>query len=412
MERKQNKFKLLNDPVHGFIRIPDALVFDLMEQPEFQRLRRIKQLGMTSLVYPGALHTRFHHALGAMYLMTTAVESLRSKGVDISSEEASAVNMAILLHDIGHGPFSHALEHSIVSGVPHEAISLLFMEHLNARLNHQLDLAIRIFRGDYHKPFLHQLVSSQLDVDRLDYLKRDSFFTGVSEGIISTERIIAMLTVVDGQLAVEEKGLYSVEKFVLARRLMYWQVYYHKTTVAAEQMIVHILRRARYLAEHGADLFASPALLFFLKNHYSLYDFTNNSEVLKHFSALDDDDIQVSTKQWAHHSDRVLSTLCRMLVNRQLFRTDLATLATDSDKVEGLLEKIAQTLQITLEEAQYFVAQGTISNRPYGELEEQILISDGQGRAIPISEALRTLSLPVMNEVMERHFFCYPKQLA
>jgi len=199
---------------------------------------------------------------------------------------------------------------------------------------------------------------------------------------------------------------------VLARRLMYWQVYYHKTTVAAEQMIVHILRRARYLAEHGADLFASPALLFFLKNHYSLYDFTNNSEVLKHFSALDDDDIQVSTKQWAHHSDRVLSTLCRMLVNRQLFRTDLATLATDSDKVEGLLEKIAQTLQITLEEAQYFVARGTISNRPYGELEEQILISDGQGRAIPISEALRTLSLPVMNEVMERHFFCYPKQLA
>lgn len=306
VQNKHNKLKIFNDPVYGFITIPYEIIFDLIEHPYFQRLRRIKQLGLTAFVYPGALHTRFHHAMGAMHIMGTAIEVLRTKGNDITEAEAKAVTIAILLHDIGHGPFSHALETSIVNDVNHEDISEILMDKLNTEFNGELSLAIAIFKNNYKKKFLHQLVSSQLDMDRLDYLKRDSFFTGVSEGVISGDRIIAMLNVVNDELVIDSKGIYSIEKFIVARRLMYWQVYLHKTVLAAENLLVNILTRAKELTLKGEVLFGSPSFLYFLKNKVSKVDFINNSKIIELFTDLDDYDIMSAIKVWKNNTDTIL----------------------------------------------------------------------------------------------------------
>ena len=340
MNTFSNKLKIFNDPIYGFVSLQYEIIFDLIDHPYFQRLRRIKQLGLTNLVYPGALHTRFHHAMGAMHLMGQAIDVIRSKGHAITEEEAKGVTIAILLHDIGHGPFSHALEHSIVSNVTHEDISELFMSRLNAEFNGQLSVAISIFQNKYKKKFLNQLVSSQLDMDRLDYLNRDSFFTGVSEGVVSSDRIIKMLNVVNDQLAIEAKGIYSIEKFIIARRLMYWQVYLHKTVLSAESLLVNILKRAKELAEKKVDLFCTPALHTFLYNKYSEKDFKTNPLLLDVFAKLDDNDIMTSIKVWTSHSDIVLSGLCKQLVDRKLFKVELQNQAFKEDKIKQHKERV------------------------------------------------------------------------
>ena len=320
-KKKHNKLKVLNDPIYGFIQIPNSLIFDIIEHPYFQRLRRITQMGFSNLVYPGANHTRFHHALGCVYLMEKAVRVLRFKQVVISEEEEIALYIAILLHDIGHGAFSHALEHSIVSGISHEEISLKFMHKLNKEFKGKLDLAIEIFEGKYNRNFLYQLISSQLDIDRLDYLKRDSFYTGVTEGNISSDRLIVMMNVKNDELVIEQKGIYSVEKFLIARRLMYWQVYLHKTGLVAENMLVNVLKRAKYLAEKGHELYASNSLNYFLYHQIDQNNFTKDT--LAKFSKLDDYDILSAIKEWTNHSDRVLSLLSKMIVNRKLLKIEI-----------------------------------------------------------------------------------------
>ncbi|MFW5705520.1 MAG: HD domain-containing protein, partial [Bacteroidota bacterium] len=335
-QRYRNKKKILNDPVYGFISISSELIFDLIEHRYFQRLRRIKQLGLTHLVYPGALHTRFHHAIGAMHLMQQAIEVLRSKGHEITKDEALGTLTAILLHDIGHGPYSHTLEKSIVCSITHEELSLMFMQRLMKEFDGMPETGISIFNNSYHKKFLHQLVSSQLDMDRLDYLKRDSFFTGVSEGVINTDRIIKMLDMHDDNLVVEAKGIYSIEKFIIARRLMYWQVYLHKTVLSAEQMLVRIIRRARYLARNGTPLFATSPLRPFLEQELYMEDFKENPDILDTFARLDDFDIFTSIKEWVHHPDKVLSNLCYSLVNRQLFRTEIMNKPIPPGAVENV----------------------------------------------------------------------------
>ena len=318
-----NKKKIFNDPVYGFISIPQEIIFDVIEHPFMQRLRRIKQLGLTDLVYPGALHTRYHHVLGAMHLMSKAIATIRRKGHTISETEEQAALLAILLHDIGHGPFSHALEHDIVSGVSHEEISIFFIERLSKEFNGELDLALEIFKNTYPKEFLHQLVSSQLDMDRMDYLNRDSFYTGVNEGKIGSDRIIEMMNVVNGKLVLEEKGIYSIEKFIVARRLMYWQVYLHKTVVAAEYMLIQALRRAKELKQKGTALFASPALNYFLENNVSAEDFKSDPKVLERFALLDDYDILGAIKVWQSESDKVLSELSKRIIERRLFKIEV-----------------------------------------------------------------------------------------
>src|ERR1035437_1347350 len=347
MSHQLNKRKIINDPIYGFVTLPDDFIYELINHPYFQRLRRIKQLGLTNLVYPGALHTRFHHAIGAMYLMMEAVKELQSKQIEITKEEAQAANIAILLHDIGHGPFSHALEHAIVQGVNHEVLSSLLMQQLNKQYKGKLSLAIKIFNNQYKKKFLHQLVSSQLDMDRLDYLRRDSFFTGVSEGVISSDRIIKMLYVKNDELAVEEKGIYSIEKFIIARRLMYWQVYLHKTVVAAENMLVNILKRAKELSNKGEDLFATPALSVFLKNNYGKKDFLSNTKLLDTFALLDDYDIFSSIKVWMKHPDKILSTLCKYLVERKLFRIEMKKEKIDVSYKKQLVKKAMKLYKVS-----------------------------------------------------------------
>jgi len=336
-----NKLKIINDPVYGFIKIPYHIVYDLIELPMFQRLRRIRQLGTTQFVYPGANHTRFQHAIGAMHLMGQAIEVIGSKGIEITDNEAKAVTIAILLHDIGHGPFSHSLEHSLIRGTSHETISLMFMEQLNETFPGQLNLAMNIFKNEYHKKFLHQLVSSQLDMDRLDYLKRDSFFTGVTEGVIGSDRIIKMLNVLDDQLVVDEKGIYSIEKFLIARRLMYWQVYLHRTVVSSEQLLLLLLKRAQFLTGEGAQLFATPALTYFLENEPGKYDPSNKKKFLEQFVALDDNDILASAKVWCSHRDRVLSMLSKGLVNRALFSVELDDQPYPDELVHSMRKKVA-----------------------------------------------------------------------
>jgi HD superfamily phosphohydrolase len=408
---KYNKRKIFNDPVYGFITVPYPIVFDIIEHPFFQRMRRIKQLGLTHLVYPGALHTRFHHTLGAMHLMQLAIEELRAKGYEITETEAEGVTLAILLHDIGHGPFSHALEHSLVSGVTHEDISALFMERLNTEFNGKLDTAIAIFNDKYPKRFLHQLVSSQLDMDRLDYLKRDSFFTGVSEGIVGSDRIIKMLHVIDDELAVESKGIYSIEKFIVARRIMYWQVYLHKTVLSAEHMLINILKRAKELAESGHELFATPAFNVFLKGKITRSSFEKDKKVLEQFAELDDFDVLTSVKVWKHHSDFVLSKLSSFLVDRKLLKIKMFSAEVPDEKLAELRTKLAADWKISIEEAAYFIFTDTIANSAYNLKHDRINILFKTGEVKDLTEAADTLSLSVLSKPVEKHFLCLPAHL-
>ncbi|MDB5032068.1 HD domain-containing protein [Mucilaginibacter sp.] len=405
-----NKKKIINDPVYGFITIPTELVFDLIEHPYFQRLRYIKQLGMTHLVYPGALHTRFHHALGAMHLMKMAIETLRGKGHAISAEEEEAVTIAILLHDVGHGPFSHALENTIVKGVSHEDISIMLMNKLNEQFNGRLTMAISIFMDTYHRRFLHQLVSSQLDMDRLDYLNRDSFFTGVSEGVISSDRIIKMLNVKDDNVVIEEKGIYSVEKFIIARRLMYWQVYLHKTVIAAEQLLVKILERSRELVLRGEKLFATPALNHFLTRELVKEEFIQDGH-LEIFTRLDDTDILSAVKVWAHNDDFVLAKLCDDFVHRKLFQVDITNEPADKQLVADLIANAVAKYGITKTEAGYFVFTDAIRNNAYrvGDGNIGVLMKDGTIK--DIAAASDYSNLEALAKTIEKNTLCYSKDL-
>ncbi|WCT12380.1 HD domain-containing protein [Mucilaginibacter jinjuensis] len=406
-----NKKKIINDPVYGFISIPTELVFDLIEHPYFQRLRYIKQLGMTHLVYPGALHTRFHHALGAMHLMSMAVETLCNKGHIITPEEQEAVTIAILLHDIGHGPFSHALEKSIVQGITHEDISELLMDRLNKTFGGRLTMAIEIFNNTYPKQFLHQLVSSQLDMDRMDYLNRDSFFTGVSEGVISSDRIIKMLNVADDYIVVEKKGIYSIEKFLIARRLMYWQVYLHKTVVSGEHLLGKILKRARELALQGAQLFSTPALNHFLVNSISKEMFMQDERHIKTFTCLDDTDIMAAVKVWMNHSDKVLAMLCTNFIHRHLYHVDITNHPADDAFIKKLTASAVKKYGISEADASYFVFTETISNYAYKLDEGNILILMNNGETRDITKASDNLNLEALAKPVEKYILCYTKDL-
>ena len=397
--------------MYGFITIPSDLVFDLIQHPYVQRLRHIKQLGMTHLVYPGALHTRFHHALGAMHLMGLAIDTIRSKGHEITDEEEEAVTIAILLHDIGHGPFSHALEHTIVEGISHEHISTLLINNLNKQFNNRLDMALDIFNKRYQKRFLHQLVSGQLDIDRLDYLNRDSFFTGVSEGVISFDRIIKMLDVSGDQLVVEEKGIYSIEKFLIARRLMYWQVYLHKTVIAAEQMLVKILERAKELASGGTKLFATPCLAHFLNHSVTADDFITDPVHLERFSKLDDHDIFTSIKVWANHEDLILSTLCKHLIARNLYQVEISNDPPSPDKIDALVEESLSAFDIDEDEASYFVFTDTIKNNAYSVGDGNINLLMKDGSVLDITLASDNSNLEALAKTVKKYILCYLKEL-
>ncbi len=405
---RNNKKKIFNDPVYGFISIPREIIFDVIEHPYFQRLRRIKQLGLTHLVYPGALHTRFHHVLGAMHLMTKAVATIRRKGHDITTEEEEAVLLAILLHDIGHGPFSHALEHDIVSGVSHEEISCFFIERLSKEFGGRLDLALSVFKNEHPKKFLYQLVSSQLDMDRMDYLNRDSFYTGVSEGKIGSDRIIEMLNVVNGELVIEEKGIYSIEKFIVARRIMYWQVYLHKTVVAGEFMLIHILRRAKQLIQEGKDLFGSPALLFFMKQNISSQDFKNNPEVLEQFARLDDYDILGAIKVWQYCDDQVLSELSRRIVDRELFKIEVAKEAFSEEKITAISSQVMNQLEITESQVEHFVYAERLTNNAYSDDKQNINLLMKSGEIMELSKAADNLNISALTKPVAKYFLSYP----
>ncbi|MEZ7993027.1 MAG: HD domain-containing protein [Flavobacteriaceae bacterium] len=403
-----NKLKILNDPIYGFIRIPNSLIFDIIEHPSFQRLRRVSQMGLSNLVYPGANHTRFHHALGCLHLMQKTVSILRVKGINISEEEENALYIAILLHDIGHGAFSHALEHSIVTGITHEEISLKYMHKLNNEFHGQLDLAIAVFTRKYHRVFLHQLISSQLDMDRLDYLKRDSFYTGVAEGNISSDRLIAMINVVNNELVIEKKGIYSVEKFLIARRLMYWQVYLHKTSIVAEHMLVKVLMRAKELAEKKVELFCTSSLHFFLYNKINKDNF--NDMVLGFFSKLDDYDILSAIKEWVNHSDKILSNLCGMIVNRDLLKIEMFDKEVSAKYALEMTMNFMTELNLSEEEAAYFVFKGEISNQAYNE-NQPIKIVNKRGNLEDIVKASDQLNLQALSKPVIKYFICYPKKM-
>ena len=403
-----NKKKIFNDPVYGFITLPYQIILDVINHPYFQRLRRIKQLGLTDMVYPGALHTRFHHVVGCTHLMTQAIETLRSNGHEITEEEAVGVTLAILLHDIGHGPFSHALEHSIVKGLHHEDISSILMNKLNKEFNGELDLAIQIFNNTYPKKFLHQLVSSQLDMDRLDYLKRDSFYSGVSEGVVSNQRIIKMLDVVNDGLVVHEKGIYSIEKFIVARRLMYWQVYLHKTVLSAEFLLVKILERAKYLAGQGVKLFCSPALKVFLYRDITRQEFLEE-DLVKTFVQLDDYDVLGAIKVWATHEDNVLSLLCRKLINRDLLKVKIQREAFSEEEIQIQRRRVAAELSLKEEDASYFVFQNWIENNAYNPKSDRINILYKDGTVIDITEASDNLNIQALANPVRKYFMCYPK---
>jgi HD superfamily phosphohydrolase len=405
-KKTPNKLKILNDPIYGFIQIPNSLIFDIVEHPYFQRLRRIAQMGFSNLVYPGANHTRFHHALGCVHLMQKAVRVLRFKQIQISAEEENAVCLAILLHDIGHGAFSHALEHSIVGGISHEEISLKFMKKLNAEFDGELDLAIEIFEGKYHRKFLCQLISSQLDIDRLDYLKRDSFYTGVTEGNISSDRLIVMMDVKNDELVIEQKGIYSVEKFLIARRLMYWQVYLHKTGLVAENMLVNVLKRAKELAERGVELYASSSLKYFLYNQINEDNFTG--ETLEMFSKLDDYDILSAIKEWTNHNDKVLSLLSQMIVNRKLLRIEIQKKNFDDIQINKIKSKFSKKLDLSEHEANYFVFSQKIINQAYNS-EDPILILNKKGKLKDIAKASDQLNIQALTKPVVKYFICYPK---
>jgi uncharacterized protein len=410
-----NKKKIVNDPVHGFINIQHPIVYDLIEHPYFQRLRNIKQLGLTYLVYPGANHNRFQHALGALHLMTDAISVLRSKGHSISDEEAEAASIAILLHDIGHGPFSHSLEYSIAKDISHESISRCFIHWLNKEMEGKLQIAIEVFEDKYPKKFLHQLVSSQLDVDRLDYLQRDSFFSGVTEGTVGVERIIKMLNVVNDQLVVEAKGIYSVEKFLIARRLMYWQVYLHKTVVAAEQMLIKMLQRARELAKHEEELFATPSLKYFLSNDITAEDFLVSdsiekpSQALAHFANLDDNDIMIAAKMWQNSNDFVLSRLAGMIVTRKLLKIELRSKPIDPERISSIRKQVLSNYPDYEKDVDYFVFSDSVSNNAYSSQDDSIKILYNNGDLIDISKASDILNTQALSTEVKKYFLCYLK---
>ena len=402
--KSRNKLKIVNDPVYGFIHIPNEFILDLIEHPYFQRLCRISQMGLSYLVYPGARHTRFHHALGCMYLMQQAIQTLRYKQVEITPEEEEGLYIAILLHDIGHGPFSHAMEHSIVEGISHEEISLAFMEELNRQFEGKLSIAIEIFQKKYHKEFMNQLISSQLDMDRLDYLKRDSFYSGVSEGNINSQRIIAMLTVKDDTLIVEEKGIYSIEEFLVARRLMYWQVYLHKTSIGAEFVLIRILARVKELTQQGKKLPMTTALRFFVENHITKETFDRHA--LHLFAQLDDYDIISGLKEWQYGDDWVLAKLSQMILNRDLLRVKLYKGPVEKEKVQELLQETAQQLNISEDLAHYFVFTGEISNTAYRKDEQNILIYTKNNKIVDVTKASDQMNLDALSTKVTKYYLC------
>ncbi len=407
-----NKNKIINDPVYGFVAIPSHLIFDLISHPYFQRLRFIRQLGVSDFVYPGAVHTRFHHALGAMYLMGRALESLRKKNIEISNAEFEAAQIAILLHDIGHGPLSHSLEETLLPGIHHESISYLFMKALNEEFNGAIKLALKIFRNGYDRKFFHQLVSSQLDMDRLDYLKRDSYFTGVMEGTIGIDRIIAMLNVHDDHLVVEEKGIFSIESFLQARRLMYWQVYLHKTTVSAERMVVNIVRRAQYLAQAGEKINGSEALLWFLETKFSLSEFASKPDVIEAFGHLDDNDFWGAVKLWQNHPDAILSGLCNRLLQRDLFQIQLTLSPIKKTNIEKVRSEIHKAFGILRNDTNYLFSHGIVSNEAYVSGGQAIHILMKNGLVLDMVQASDLPTIQAMTKIVKKNYLCWPKNLS
>lgn len=404
-----NKLKIFNDPIYGFITIPNALIYDLIQHPYFQRLRRITQMGLSYLVYPGANHTRFHHALGCMHLMQKAVDVLRFKGIIISDKEENALYIAILLHDIGHGPFSHTMEKSIVEEVYHEEISLLFMEQLNIEFQGQLDLAIKVFKGEYHRKFMLQLISSQLDMDRMDYLKRDSFYSGVAEGNVNSERLIQMMNVVDDVIVIEEKGIYSIEKFLMSRRLMYWQAYLHKTSLVAELTLTKVLKRAKELTNKGIQLTCSDPLLFFMKNKVTLENF--DAKNLDLFSQLDDFDIISALKSWQNHDDFILSSLSKMIINRDLLKIKLSTDKLVNVDLEVYKERFAAENNLSLQDVNYFIFKGKIKNQAYSKEAEPIKILKKDRSVEDVFESPDQLNLKSLSKSVTKYYICFPKHL-
>lgn len=404
-----NKLKIFNDPIYGFITIPNALIYDLIQHPYFQRLRRISQMGLSYLVYPGANHTRFHHALGCMHLMQKAVDVLRFKGVAVSEEEENALHIAILLHDIGHGPFSHAMERSIVEDVNHEAISLLFMNQLDEEFNGQLSLAFQVFKGEYHRKFMLQLISSQLDMDRMDYLKRDSFYSGVAEGNVNSERLIQMMNVVEDVLVIEEKGIYSVEKFLMSRRLMYWQAYLHKTSLVAELILTKVLKRAKELTLKGVQLPCSEPLLFFMQNRIAIENF--DAYTLDLFSQLDDFDIISALKSWQRQDDFILSSLSKMIINRDLPKIKVVTDKQLLDDIVPLQERFAAENNISISDTNYFIFKGKIKNQAYSKEAEPIRILKKDKTVEDVVDASDQLNLESLSKLVTKYYICYPKSL-
>ncbi len=408
-ESLQGKHKIVNDPVYGLINIPSKPIYDIIEHRHFQRLRRIKQLGLTDYVYPGAVHTRFQHTLGAVHLLTSAISVLKSKNIKITIDEEKAATLAILLHDIGHGPFSHSLENIIVKKYDHEELSLLFMESLNKEFQGELDLAIKIFKNQYHKKFLHQLISSQLDVDRLDYLRRDSFYTGVSEGIVGSDRIIKMLNVVNDQLVVEAKGIHSIEKFLISRWLMYWQVYLHKTVVSAEQLLLNIFKRVKYLIDQKKDVYLTKEIKFFMNNPNS--DTSDISTILNNFSAIDDSDILGSIKTWTNSSDKVLSMLSEKLLNRKLLKIEIQDTPFEESKISKLKKDASSFLKLSEQEVDFFVFTNHISKNAYSTLDDKIQILYKTGTIVDVAEASDMLNISVLSKTVRKYFLCYPKEI-
>ncbi|MHA8086345.1 HD domain-containing protein [Aquirufa sp. Wall-65K1] len=403
--------KIINDPIYGFIKINNPFILKLIDHPYFQRLKRIKQLGLAEFVYPGAHHTRFHHALGAMHLMDQALNNLQAKGYTISEEEREAAEIAILLHDIGHGPFSHVLEYTLLENVHHEDISQLLMATLNKHFEGRLDLAIQMFADKYHRPFFHQLISSQLDVDRLDYLSRDSFYTGVREGFIGSERLLSMLDLVNEKLVLEEKGIYSIENFLMARRLMYWQVYLHKTAIAAESMLIQILRRAKYLINSGVQLECSTPLFTFLSKVYTWDEFSSRESLLIAFTDLDDHDVWAAIKSWKSAEDIILKNLCQQFLTRKLFTCKLGSQPIPRTKKLEIEQMIQKSLGITAEEVGYFVVDGSTSNAAYIQGDNTIKMVDKQGQVVELLEASDLPTIQALSKIVKKYYFCCPKSV-
>ncbi|WP_439581013.1 HD domain-containing protein [Dyadobacter bucti] len=406
-----NQRKIINDPVYGFISISSDLLFDLVEHPYFQRLRRIKQLGLADIVYPGALHTRFHHALGAMHLMGLALRTLQEKGNRVDEVELEAAQAAILLHDLGHGPFSHVLESVLMPGVSHESVTLVMMKELNRQMHGRLEIAIQMFEGTYPREFFHQMISSQLDMDRMDYLNRDSFYTGVVEGSVGADRLIKMLDISNGQLVVEEKGLLSIENFLHSRRLMYWQVYLHKTLLSAQAMLTRILQRARELSENGEELFATPDFSRFLRNTFFLHDFEIYPDLLESFNGLDDNDVWASVKGWTKHSDPVLSILCEMLLNRNLFKINILDSQPGTDMLADLGNQLLEA-GLTEEQIPYFLVSSETTNWAYAKEQDPIRVKMKDGRLLDIADASDIPTIEALTKIVRKYYVCWGKNVS